>query len=506
MGVYAGPDIREDGLVLALDAADSYNFNLTAVEVLVVAGGGGGGSHHGGGGGAGGLIYNSNFTVTPGSALTVTVGNGGAGGGNNAAGTSPVGGVNGENSVFGSLTAIGGGGGASYGYNGNNGGSGGGSNNWVVASGGSATSGQGFSGGSNGGEFNTGGGGGGAGGTAKGLSNNSGGDGLYFAQFSSVGGSPAGWFSGGGAAGVYPGYVNDTSYGYGGLGGGGNGGNGPHGSGTGKTNGTANTGGGGGGSADLYQTGASGGSGIVIVRYPGPQRAIGGTVSFSGGYTIHTFTTVETTSFTPLVATNNSAILGLSDFSGNNNFGTTANSPTYSSANGGSVSFDGSNEYIQSLSFIPNITNKTLSGWVKLGSTTQQGGGLINLQSDDGITFDAIVYNETDQGWGFGSNGFTRTGWSNVKETSTSVWVNIVATYENLNYKMYRNGNLILTLTSFNALNYNFSSKSLIGYRHTGGSNAYLNANISQVQIYNRALTASEVQQNFNASRGRFGI
>jgi hypothetical protein len=197
---------------------------------------------------------------------------------------------------------------------------------------------------------------------------------------------------------------------------------------------------------------------------------------------------------------------GWADLIGRGNNGELINGVKESGDNGGSLSFDGTNDYIQSQSFVPNITNKTLSGWVKLNSTTQQGGGLINLQSDDGVTFDAIVYNETDQGWGFGSNGFTRTGWSNVKETSTNQWVNIVATYENLNYKMYRNGNLILTLTSFNTLNYNFSSKSLIGYRHTGGSNAYLNANISQVSIYNRALSAAEVSQNFNMMRGRFGI
>jgi hypothetical protein len=170
------------------------------------------------------------------------------------------------------------------------------------------------------------------------------------------------------------------------------------------------------------------------------------------------------------------------------------------------LSFDGVNDYVQTQPFTPNITNKTLSAWVRLNSTTQQGGGVINLQSENGVTFDAIVYNETNQGWGFGSENFNRTGWSNVKETSTNSWVNIVATYENSNYKMYRNGVLILTLTSFNVINYNFSSRSLVGYRHTGGSNAYLNGAISQASLYSRALTISEIKQNFEATRGRYGI
>ena len=58
------------------------------------------------------------------------------------------------------------------------------------------------------------------------------------------------------------------------------------------TAGTTNTGGGGGGSdgSSTYVNGAAGGSGIVIIRYLGIQAATGGTVTSSGGYTIHTFT------------------------------------------------------------------------------------------------------------------------------------------------------------------------------------------------------------------------
>lgn len=195
------------------------------------------------------------------------------------------------------------------------------------------------------------------------------------------------------------------------------------------------------------------------------------------------------------------------DLSGNNRAGTLTNGPTFSNTNGGNIVFDGVNDYSVSTSFTPNVTNKTLAGWCKLGSVSQTGGGLINIQNVGGnISFDAIVYNETANGWGFGSNGYSRTGWSGVKETSTSQWIYMVATYENLNYNMYRNGVLIYNLTSFNALNFNFSSESLIGLRHTGGGNAYLSANIAMGQIYNRALSASEVLQNFNATRGRFGI
>jgi hypothetical protein len=66
--------------------------------------------------------------------------------------------------------------------------------------------------------------------------------------------------------------------------------------------GAANTGGGGGGKGQdgtvpTAYAGQAGGSGIVIIRYLGPQRAAGGTVTQSGGYVIHTFTTSGTFAF-----------------------------------------------------------------------------------------------------------------------------------------------------------------------------------------------------------------
>lgn len=194
------------------------------------------------------------------------------------------------------------------------------------------------------------------------------------------------------------------------------------------------------------------------------------------------------------------------DKSGNGYNGTLTNGPTFSSANGGSIVFDGVDDKIVGTAFTPNITNKTLQGWCKLSSITQQGGGLINLQGAAGEPFDSVVYNETNQGWGFGSTNFNRTAWSGVKETSTNDWVFICATYANNNYNLYRNGILILNTTSFAALTFDFSSRVQLGERHTGGTGVYLAANIAQGSLYNRALSASEVQQNFNALRGRFGI
>jgi hypothetical protein len=171
----------------------------------------------------------------------------------------------------------------------------------------------------------------------------------------------------------------------------------------------------------------------------------------------------------------------------------------------GYFAFDGSNDVVTSSTFTANVTDKTLAGWVKLSSTSQTGGGLVTLETSGGTYFDSIVYNETSNGWGFGSNNYARTAWSGISETSTSTWVYIAATYSDNNYKLYRNGVLILNTTSFTTYNFNAAGNALVGKRHTGGSGAHLAGQISHAAIYNRALTANEVMQNFNAMKGRYG-
>lgn len=240
-----------------------------SVQYVVVAGGGGGGNgqqsaYDGSGGGAGGYRSSvtgemsgggasaeSPITVIPGTSYTVTVG---AGGGAQ---------TNGSNSVFGSITSVGGGSGASNIAAGSGGSGGGGL--------GAGTAGQGYAGGGSGG--------GGAAEVGNTDGGNEGGDGVS----SSITGSAV--FRAGGGGGGQAGGSNAGGDGGGGAGN-------QNGAGT---AGTANTGGGGGGARNAGGGGGgAGGSGIVILRYAGSQRGTGGTVTSSGGYTIHTFTSSGT--------------------------------------------------------------------------------------------------------------------------------------------------------------------------------------------------------------------
>ena len=264
---------------------------VSSVDVLVVAGGGGGG-YEGGGGGAGGLIFRPGFTVTPGGTVSVTVGDGGAGspgpGGQSGLGS------NGQNSVFGTLTAIGGGYGgtknhpnSTTGRHGNSGGSGGGTGRDMTSpsggaeqptqSGDSGNYGFGNPGGrSTGSSTHSGGGGGGAGAVGQdsvapdsGSYPGSGSKGGIGKAYTIADGTTSVYYAGGGAGGSF--FSTAIPGGQGGGGDGGTPGSSDPGHVTvhGGENGTANRGGGGGasGNSGAQSTAGTGGKGIVIVRW-----------------------------------------------------------------------------------------------------------------------------------------------------------------------------------------------------------------------------------------------
>ena len=267
------------------------------VDYLVVAGGGGGGgaaSYYGSGAGAGGMrssVTNTGggasnetaLTVTAGPTYTVTVGAGGA-----AA-------AKGSNSVFNTITSIGGGRGPTTASSAGSlystdidGGSGGGDGTYNHQGQGSGTAGQGYAGGDGytGAGAGGGGGAGAVGGTSTGESD--GGDGGAGASNSITGASVT--YAGGGGGGSY--YDPGANNALGGAGGGGKG-NGIY---TVGGAGTVNTGGGGGGGG-YGAVGGAGGSGVVILKYPDTYTI----ANSGGGLTFTTSTSVtdyKVTTFT----------------------------------------------------------------------------------------------------------------------------------------------------------------------------------------------------------------
>jgi hypothetical protein len=206
------------------------------------------------------------------------------------------------------------------------------------------------------------------------------------------------------------------------------------------------------------------------------------------------------------------------DMSGNNYNGTLTNAPTYSSENGGSIVFDGTNDHVTISSNLSTIVGASLpatwSAWVNVSSSTSNrmiigsawanGGAHMRLTGTTHAPADRVRFLYFSDG----SNG---TGVDSVA-TFTSGWQNFVVTYNgqgtsHSNFKMYVNGQQVSVTdptfgspTSVRTVT-NFS----IGAAAAENA-AYYNSNISQVSIYNRVLTDEEILRNFNVHKGRYGL
>jgi len=471
------------------------------VDYLIVAGGGGGGSDDAGGGGAGGLLTGT--TTLTGEFYSITVGAGGSPG--TQAGTGASNGSQGGNSVAFGLTAIGGGYGATQGNNGGSGGSGGGgghSNSGAPTLGGNGTSLQGGKGG--GGRFYTypwpGGGGGGA--SQNGVDGlngtpGDGGDGINFSTWlSGLSLGDNGWFAGGGGGGYKPGGTISL----GGEGGGGNGGNDESNAGSIiPTAGQANTGGGGGGSGqargDSAYQGKAGGSGIVIARYPGLPAATGGTIYYQNGATYHVFTSSGT--FTPQKWKNLSDLYS-SSHTLRNGARLTPN------VGGGSIEFDGTNDY--ALGSLPSINNAhTVTLWIYdvngLPQITSSSTGRVTPLKGNGHWNPGLWlgYNKLR---GHSSGKYTDYTDMNLRGPG---WVMIGQVWDGSTLNLIINGRIV---TANSTTNYSpgVPADLIVGAETTGGSSANFEGYISKVQIYDRALTSTEILLNYNDQRTNFGL
>jgi hypothetical protein len=524
MAHYSTPKIVTDGLIMYLDAANNKSL-LSSVEVLVVGGGGGGGMDMGGGGGGGGVVYSQSYAVYPSQAIAVTVGAGGWGapapGTNRGDGVGPQNGshpynvsaTGGGNSVFGTITANGGGYGASsywgytpnYGY-GQNGGCGGGASGYSDGTGnggvagaggryGNGTAGQGYRGGGGTGQYYSGGGGGAGGIGGEGTFANApvGGPGLRC----DILGYPLYWGGGGGGAGY------STYGGSGGIGGGGGGAVGPSnnvgGSGynnggdglAGCTNcwaqvrggdGGAYTGGGGGGGSHYNSTnqGGNGGKGIVIVKYPGAQKATGGdAIITQAGNTIHVF--LNSGTFT--VGTT------WKDLCGNYDGTITGTTNTFSSDGGGSFVCAGDASKLVTTAL--NLSSGTYTIMAATKYTGGTSGRIITSTGNNWLmgNYGGNIFAHYAEGWVHSPAGGTQTYWVISTATGNSV---------SDNWKYYGNN----TLYADN--NGGSQGPNNLGINVYGGERS--DGRCGFLMAYNRVLSADEIQQNFAALRGRYGI
>ena len=168
-----------------------------------------------------------------------------------------------------------------------------------------------------------------------------------------------------------------------------------------------------------------------------------------------------------------------------------------------SFALDGTGDYINlGNSSILNFSKYTFSVWVKLSNTGNQTfiGKGTSKNYGFGIYSNNIYHNiKTSAGWG--GNQLTSVS-GNI---STDTWQNVVGTYDEVNIKVYVGGEFKSSLAKAGPITYT-SVNTEIGHIGDNYAGYYVNGNIGPVQIYNRALSSTEVLYNYNGLKSRFGL
>jgi hypothetical protein len=196
------------------------------------------------------------------------------------------------------------------------------------------------------------------------------------------------------------------------------------------------------------------------------------------------------------------------DLSGNNNSGSLTNGPTFNSANGGSIVFNGTNQYTLTANTI-TLTTATFISWVNQnGSQPSYTGILMSRISDATATGLASSYGSgptTNQLGYIWNNAVNTYSWNSGLIIPTNAWCMVAVSVSSTSATVYLFQSSRIT-TATNTVNHSsVTTKFDVGRDPFGGSR-FFKGNIAQSLLYNRALSASEIAQNYNALKGRYGI
>lgn len=200
------------------------------------------------------------------------------------------------------------------------------------------------------------------------------------------------------------------------------------------------------------------------------------------------------------------------DISGNGITGTLTNSPVYNTNNQGYFSFSrASSQYVNigTSAILQSLTSAiTISAWCLFTSFPPTGVAGYNI-------YDSTYVGSVEQTY-LSLNNFsgqallsvgTFTGFASNEATysynnlAINKWYHIVGGYTGTAWVLYVNGRLVQSTVAGGPTAVPSSLFTI-----ASGNSGYFNGNMASIQVYNRALSADEVQQNFNAYRGRYGI
>jgi hypothetical protein len=188
------------------------------------------------------------------------------------------------------------------------------------------------------------------------------------------------------------------------------------------------------------------------------------------------------------------------DKSGNGFNGTLTNGPTFNSGSGGSIVFDGVDDFVSlpiNSSF--NTPSITFELWANLNSTAARHILMLNWQGNSfEVNSDRSVamFNYSSGGQLGATSAASIFDWGS--------WTHFLGTYDDSAQTLntYINGSLVATRASTPSTIYNVSVHKIAGTNYSLG----INGKVSIARHYNKALSSTEVLQNYNATKGRYNL
>jgi hypothetical protein len=190
------------------------------------------------------------------------------------------------------------------------------------------------------------------------------------------------------------------------------------------------------------------------------------------------------------------------DLSGNGRNGTLTNNPTYSSADGGSIVFDGNNDFVQCSGSL-TVTAATFVTWIRRNGSQDDYDGIIYSRGTvaTGLSFLGVT-NKISYTW---NNTVDTYSWDSGLTIPDLTWCMVAVSVTNTTATAYLCQSSGIT-SATNIVSHTSTVLDDIRIGQDNLASRFFNGRIAVAQIYNIALSAEQVSQNFAADRSRFGV
>jgi hypothetical protein len=189
------------------------------------------------------------------------------------------------------------------------------------------------------------------------------------------------------------------------------------------------------------------------------------------------------------------------DLSGNSRNGTLTNGPTYSATNGGSIVFDGSNDFVQCTGSL-TVTAATFVSWIRRNGNQSQYDGILFSRGTNTTGMNFQTSNQLGYHWNDAGNTYN---WQSGLTIPDLTWCMIAVSVTSTAATAYLCQSSGIT-TATNTVSHGSSLLNDIKLAQDDAGSRFYNGNIAIAQLYNIALSAEQISTNFAADRTRFGV